>query len=103
MLQHLRTLEPQLVSAQQQFGKVHQAGAVAGDLIRPIHLQHGPGKQIPGRGIHMRAAQPLVFLCIDVPHGLLGRPAGLIQPQIPAHALDQAQLIITVQYLEILR
>ena len=46
----------------------------------------------------MRAAQTLVFLCVDVPHGLFGRPAGFIQPQVPAHALDQAQLIVAFLY-----
>ena len=51
----------------------------------------------------MRAAQPLIFLCVDIPHGLFGGPARLIQAQVPAHSLNQAELIVTIQYLKILR
>ena len=33
VLQDVRLVEPQLVSAQQQLGKIHRAGAIAGFLI----------------------------------------------------------------------
>jgi hypothetical protein len=51
----------------------------------------------------MRRAQALVFLRVDVPLGLLGRPARLVELQFTAHALDQAQLVVAVEDLEVLR
>jgi hypothetical protein len=51
----------------------------------------------------MRRAQPLVFLPVDVPLCLLRRPARLVELQLAAHALHQAQLVIAVEDLEILR
>ena len=51
----------------------------------------------------MGGAQTLVFLRVDIPLGLPWRPAGFVQLQLPANPLDQAQLVIAVQYLEVLR
>ncbi len=60
-------------------------------------------EQIARRHLHVRGTQPFIFLRIDEPLRLARRPAGLIQIQFPADALDQAQLIVTVENLEILR
>ena len=51
----------------------------------------------------MPRPQTLIFLGIDIPLGLAGRPARLIKIEFASDPLDESQLIITVQYLEVLR
>jgi hypothetical protein len=103
MRQHLRRLQPQLVGAQQQLGEVHHAAALAGLLVGGIHALHGLQIQVAEGHLDVRRAQPLVLLPVDVPLCLLRRPARLVELQLAAHALHQAQLVIAVEDLEILR
>jgi hypothetical protein len=50
----------------------------------------------------MPSAQSLIFLTIDKPLRLFGRPARLIEIEFSTNALDYPQLIITIEYLELL-
>ena len=50
----------------------------------------------------MPRAQPFVFLPVDEPLRLLGRPARLIEVEFAANALDDPQLIVAIENLELL-
>ena len=91
------------MGSQQQLRKVHQPAPFAGFLIGPIDPQHGAGENVRLRCLDMRRAQTLVLLGVDVPLALSRWPAGLVQVQFPADALDQPQLIIGIENLEVLR
>ena len=51
----------------------------------------------------MPRAQSFVFLPVDEPLRLLGRPARLIEVEFSANAFDDPQLIIAIENLELLR
>ena len=51
----------------------------------------------------MVRAQTLVFLGVDVPLCLTRRPATLVEIEFSTNALDEAQLIVGIQDLKILR
>jgi hypothetical protein len=48
-------------------------------------------------------ASAFIFLFVDVPLRLLVRPLVLVQIKRLVYTLDQAQLVVTVEDLEILR
>ena len=50
----------------------------------------------------MPSAQSLIFLTIDKPLRLFGGPARLVEIEFSTNALDYPQLIITIEYLELL-
>ena len=90
------------MGAQQQLGKVDQPGAIARLLIGLINAQPGLLHRI-AVALDMMWAQPFVFLAVDVPHRLTRRPLLLIQVHRFDQALQQAQLVLAVEDLEILR
>ena len=102
MLQHRGAAQPQLVRAQQELGEVHHATAFTGRFIGAVDLQHGVGEDVPRGHLDMLGAQALVLLRVDIPLGLPRRPAALVQLQLATDALYQAQLVIAVEYLEVL-
>ena len=103
MLQNIRAFKPQFVSPQQQFCKIHHATTLAGQFIGAVNLEHGLAELVTGRYVDVRCAQTFIFLRIDIPLSLFWWPARFVQRQLPAHTLDQTQLVIAVQDLEILR
>ncbi|MNO09998.1 hypothetical protein D3C81_2335830 [compost metagenome] len=48
----------------------------------------------------MLRAQAFVFLAVDEPLGLTGRPALFVQAELADHPLDQPLLVIAVENLE---
>ncbi|MNP17036.1 hypothetical protein D3C76_1094560 [compost metagenome] len=102
MLKNVRFIEPQLVGTQQQFGKIHQPGAIAGFLIGLIHFLPGLLDRIT-EALNVVRAQPFVFLAVDVPHRLTRRPLLLVEIHRLDQALEQTQLVFAVEDLEILR
>jgi hypothetical protein len=51
----------------------------------------------------MPGTKTFIFLSVDKPLRLLGRPARLIEVQLSANTLDHPQLIIAIENLELLR
>ncbi|CSE99244.1 Uncharacterised protein [Shigella sonnei] len=80
----MRLVKPQLVSAQQQLGEVHQARTIARFLIRLIHLLPGLLHRITV-ALNMMRTQAFIFLAVDVPHCLARRPLLLVE----VHGFDQ--------------
>ncbi len=103
MTQNFGVFEPKLMRTQKELGKIYEPCPVTGNLIIAINLLHCSSKKIAWGSIHMGAAQAFILGAIDVPHGLLRRPASVIKLHLAAHPLDQTQLIVTIQYLKILR
>src|SRR5690606_29720966 len=99
VLQQGRVVAQQLVGAQQQFGEVDQAGAVAALLVQLVGAAHGLGPRVVDRLDVLRAAA-LVLLRVDPPGDLAWREAALVQLQLLHHALDQALLVVAVEHLE---
>jgi len=97
----MRMVQPELVGAQQQLGKVHQTAAPAVFLVGAIDRQHGAHKRVALID-NMLGPQALVFLTVDIPLGLAEGPLAVIQLQALIDPLDQAQLIVAVQNLEVL-
>ena len=91
----------QLQHPQQHFVEVHQPATLAGVFVGEVDLLHGQREQIAAH-IHMPGAQALIFLAVNEPGGLTGRPALLIQPQFLAHPLDQSNLVVRIDDLEAL-
>ena len=92
----------QFQRAQQQLGKVDDPGALAQLLVQHIDAQQLLTHRIVA-GIDMLRSLAFVLAGIDEPLRLLGRVLGLVQFQLAHRALDHAQLIVAVEYLEGLR
>ena len=103
MGEELRIFQPQLVGAQQELGKINHTGTFTGFFVGLVNPQHDLGIGVRGGRLNMGRAQALVLLSVDIPLGLPGRPAPLVQVQLPTNAFHQAPLVIGVEYLEILR
>ena len=97
----MRLVQPQLMCTQQQFGKVHQTGAIAGFLIGLIDVLPGLLYRV-AKALNMVRAQPFIFLTVDVPHGLTRRPLLLIEVHRLDQAFQQTELVFTVEDLEVL-
>ena len=102
VVEHRGVIFPQLERPQQQFGKVDNAKAIADIFILAVDTQHGQQVGIAGL-LDMGGPEPLVFLCIDPPLGLLWRPALFIQIHTAHDSFNQSKLIVRIKYLEILR
>ncbi len=100
--QQLRLLEPQLMTAQQQFGKIQHAAPLAGLLVLAIHRNQGFLVDITVI-INVLGAQAFIFMAVDKGLCLPGRPTGIVQLQLAHDPLHQPQLIFGVQNLKILR
>jgi hypothetical protein len=97
--QQARVIAPQVEGAQQQFGEVDDAGAQAGGLVGFIDAAHGGQEQVAA-GLNVLRTQTFVFLPVDEPLGLTGRPALFVQAELADHPLDQALLVVAVENLE---
>ena len=84
VLQDMWFVEPQLVGAQQQFGEIHQTGAIARFLIGLVDVLPGLLNRVT-EALNVVRTQPFVFLTVDVPHRLTRRPLLLVE----VHRLDQ--------------
>ncbi|CCK04814.1 conserved hypothetical protein [Cronobacter sakazakii 701] len=102
VIEDMRFVEPQLMGAQQQLGEIHQPRAVAGFLIRLIHLLPGLLYRV-AVALNMVRTQAVIFFAVDVPHRLARRPLLLVEVHRLDETLEQAQLIFAVEDLEILR
>ena len=96
--EHVVTLEPQFVAAQQQLGEVHHAGLPAGRLVAFVDIAECLLDR--ATGLHVPGPQPFVLGAIDVPGGLPRRIALLVEVHRLDHALHQAQLVVGIEDLE---
>ena len=87
---------------QQQFRKIHQPRTVAGFLIRLVNPQPGGFHRV-AVALNMLRPQSFIFFAVDIPAALFGRPLFFIEIHGFDQAADQADLIFTVEDLEILR
>ena len=92
----------QFEHTQQQLREIDDAGTLALILIQAVYFEHLLLDRILA-GIDMRRPQAFILVVIDKPLRLFGRPARLVQVELTHHALDHAQLVVTVEYLETLR
>ncbi|MNV86012.1 hypothetical protein D3C71_1800090 [compost metagenome] len=92
-------IAPQIECAQQQFGEVDDTGTQAGGLVGLIDTAHGCQEQVAA-GLNVLRAQAFVFLAVDEPLGLTGRPTLFVQAELADHPLDQPLLVIAVENLE---
>ena len=100
MRQQRRGIAQQFMRTQQQFGKVHQACALAALFIGGVHTQlHIPPWVMRG-GLDMLRAATFVLLRVDPPGQLARRKLAIVQFQLLHHALDQPQLVVAVQHLK---
>ena len=99
VLQNVRAITPQLVRTKQQLGKVNRTGPLTRRLIGLVYPDHLLLKRISTM-VQVLWPAALVFLCVDKPLGLAGWPLGFIQVELAYYALDQALLVIRIQYLE---
>ncbi|MNS99302.1 hypothetical protein D3C72_1337010 [compost metagenome] len=102
MVEDMRFVQPQLMGAQQQLGKIYQPGAIAGFLIGLVDTQPGCLHRII-IGLDVLRAQALIFFAVDVPHRLTRGPLFLVDIQRLDDAFEQAELVVAVEDLEILR
>ena len=100
--QQRRVVQPQLVRAQQQLGKVHQAGTPALLFIGLVDGQLLAHKGVAAV-IDVLRALPLVLARVDEPLHLARRPAAFVQLHGLENTADDPVLVVGVQYLETLR
>ena len=87
---------------QQQFGEIHQPGAVATFLVQQVGAAQGVGPRVIA-WLDMLGAAAFVLLRIDPPGDLARRETAFVQFHLLHHALDQAQLVVGIQHLETFR
>ena len=94
--------EEQLVRAQQQFGEVDQAGALALFFVGLVNIDQAARQRI---AFALEIRRPLAFVlgAIDEPGRLARRKARLVEAERGDRALDQALLVVAVEDLEGLR
>ncbi|CAI8916143.1 hypothetical protein EMIT0196MI5_30307 [Pseudomonas sp. IT-196MI5] len=97
--QQPRMVPPQIESTQQQLGEVDNACAQASGLVGFINAAHGRQEQVAA-GLNVLWTQAFVFLPVDEPLGLTGRPALFVQTELADHPLDQPLLVVAVENLE---
>lgn len=102
VLEDVGLVQPQLVGAQQEFGKIHQPGAITGLLIGLVDLLIGTGDGVAIE-IDVAGAQPLVLLAVDVAHHGARGPVLLVEVERLEHPANEAVLVIGVEDLEVLR
>ena len=100
VVQQHRVLEPQLVRAQQQFGEIHQARALAALLVGLVDLEHGGAEEVAAARLDVLRAPALVLLRVDPPGHLARREAAFVEFEVGADALEQAHLVVLVEHLE---
>ena len=89
MRQKIRVVQPEFMSAQQNFAKIHQSLLLAVIFINLIEIPQLATERVGGRN-HMGGAAALVFLPIDEPLKLLWRKAAVINVVFFHQTLDQA-------------
>ena len=102
MLQQLGVRQQQLLGAQQDLGEIHQAAAATELVVGGIDLDLQAQGRIPVV-FDGGCAQALVLAAVDEPLQLLRRPALLVEAHGPHHPPDDAQLVVGVDDLEVLR
>ncbi len=101
VLEDVGLVQPQLVGPQQEFGKIHQTGAIAGLLIGLVDLLIGAGDGV-AIDVDVAGAQPLVLLAVDVAHHGAGSPVLLVEVERLEHPANEAVLVVGVEDLEVL-
>ncbi len=96
-----RVARQQLVRAQQQFGEIDDAFALALLVVQFIQLDHAALDRVVG--LDLRRAQALVFCVVDEVHQRLGRVLFIVDVVRLEHALDQRKLVLRIENLERLR
>ena len=89
MRKQIRVVQPEFMSAQQNFAKIHQPLLLAVVLIYLIEIPQLATERVGGRN-HMGGTATLVFLPIDEPLKLLWRKAAVINVVLFHQTLDQA-------------
>ncbi len=102
MRQQLGIVAPEFVGAQQELGEVDEPASLADFLVRLVKGDHLPAVRV-ALVVEMLRPQALVLLRIDEPLDLLRDPAAVVDLEVFQQALDQAQLVVGVDDLEILR
>ena len=94
--------QPQLMRAQQQFGKVDDAGTLARFLVRFVDIDQRARERI---GFALKRIRPFAFVLrrVDEPRGLARRESRVVDAEALHHAFDHALLIVGIQNLERLR
>ena len=93
VLQQGRVLQPQLMGAQQQLGKIHQPGTLAQRFVGGIYLQLLLQVRIIAV-LDMLWTPALVLAAINKPLHLFRRPFRLVQFQRLHGTLHQPQLVL---------
>ena len=102
MRQQLSVVAPQLVRAQQQLGKIDQPATRANFFVRLIKRDHLAAIRI-AIVVEVLRSQAFVFLAVNKILNVARHPATIVDLEVFEQALDQAQLIVRVDDLKILR
>ena len=100
--QKLGVVAPQFVCTQQQLRKVDQSAALANFFIGFVERDHLPAVRIT-LIVEMLWPQALVFLSVNEILNFARHPAAVINLEVLEQPFDQAQLVVRVNDLEILR
>ena len=100
--QQVATGEPQFVTSEQQFGEVDQPALLTKLFIVLVNTLVGNLKQIVAHG-DVFGTSALVLVTVDEPDRLTCRPFLFVDIERAHDPLDQPQLVIRIQYLEVLR
>ncbi len=102
MREQVGVVPPELVSPQQQLREVDEAAAFADFLVGGKERDHLAAVRV-AFVVEMLRPQALVFLRIDEPLDFLRHPAAVVDLEVLQQPLDQAQLVVRIDDLEILR
>ncbi len=102
MLLDGRIVAAQLKGTQQQFGEIHQTGAVASGLVGAVYAHQRALAEVAVGGKIFRSAS-FFLLAVDEPGDDFGRPLVFRQFQRFQNAFDKTRLVVSVEDLEVLR
>jgi hypothetical protein len=88
----------QLIRAQQQFGEIDHAFALALVVVGFVQLDHAALDMVVG--LDLAGAQTLVLVAVDEVHQILGRELLVVDIHRLQHALNHRQLILGIEDLE---
>jgi len=100
VLKNMRLFQPEFMSPQQQFSKIHHTAALTECFIVSINIQHKFSTVKISR-IQLSGSHPIVFTVINKPLQFTRRMLLFINADFFHNTLEQAQLIITVNNLKI--
>jgi len=100
--QQRRVVAAELIGAQQQFGEIHHAGALALRFVFGVDPDELPARGI-ARVLECRRPVALVLVLVDEPLDLARHPAGLVELHGLDDFLDEPQLVLAIEDLEALR